>query len=254
MSTPKAIAGWHWITHAAQLLKKRPFELLFSFMGLIFCLFGMVAIQYVGIVILMVLAPVLGMGFMQVCRQVDENQAFQPGALFIAFRTPALKALCISGFLQLLALMLSFAVTMAVDGGVLWDFVSNNRVIDERALRETSIVGSLLLARLFNLPAMMGFWFAAPLIMWNGMGVGKAIFYSFFAVWRARAVFATYLIAWAGILLSLPAMLALLATLLPGVLGVINLFLLPLVLVVFVVLYITFYTSYKEIFALDTKV
>ena len=76
--------------------------------------------------------------------------------------------------------MLSFAVTMAVDGGVLWDFVSNNRVIDEKALRETSIIGSLLLARLFNLPAMMGFWFAAPLIMWNGMGVGKAIFYSFF--------------------------------------------------------------------------
>ncbi|MBR7799445.1 BPSS1780 family membrane protein [Undibacterium fentianense] len=254
MNTPKAVAGWEWIRQGAQLFKKRPFEVMFTFMGFIFCLFGMVAIPQIGFVILMVFSPVLGMGFMQVCRQVDEDQAFQPGTLFMPFRTPALKALCWSGFLQMLTLLLSFLLTMAVDGGVLWDFISNNRMIDEKAIRETSIVSSLLIARVFHLPAMMAFWFAAPLIMWHGMGVGKAIFYSFFAVWRARSAFLIYFVAWIGILFFIPATLGLFANLLPGLLSFLNLLLIPIVVSLFVVMYCTFFTSYKEIFARDEQV
>ncbi|WP_395009437.1 BPSS1780 family membrane protein [Undibacterium sp.] len=251
MNTINAVSGGLWIRHAVQLFRKKPFEVLFSFMGFVFCLLGMLAIPQIGIVFFMMLAPVLNMGFMHVCRDVDENQAFTPRALFVGFRTPVFKPLCLLGLLQLLALLLSFLLVMAVDGGVIWDFMSNGRMINEKALLETKVGTSLLLARLFYFPAMMALWFAAPLIMWHGMSVGKAIFYSFFAVWRARVAFITYFIVWIGILFFVPVVLGLIASLIPGVIGVLNLLLIPILLVVLVVLHCSFYTSYKEIFARD---
>jgi hypothetical protein len=43
--------------------------------------------------------------------------------------------------------------------------------------------------------------FSAPLLYWKGMKPGKALFYSFFAVFKSARVFIVMLLCWFGMLL-----------------------------------------------------
>ena len=57
--------------------------------------------------------------------------------------------------------------------------------LDAKTVRESNMSLAMLCAAVLYTPAAMAFWYAAPLVMWQKMAVGKAIFYSFFSVRRA---------------------------------------------------------------------
>ena len=119
-------------------------------------------------------------------------------------------------------------------------------VFDAESLRDSN--GALIFAAFLFTPAMMAFWFAAPLIAWQNMRVGKALFYSFFAVHRAGRAFLVYGLAWALIGVLLPVFLSVfIATLFGNALIVVAL-LLPLSLIMTVIMYCSFYPTYTSIF------
>jgi hypothetical protein len=189
---------------------------------------------------------------MQGCRDADEGKLIGVGHLFYAFRSPAFKALCLLGGFNLLAELAAFALTMLFDGGVLWDFVSGKRVFDEKTVVDNKLMLELLycflINRLIYLPVLMARWFAAPLIAWQNMGVAKALFFSFFSVWRARSAFITYLLAWLGIFLVIPTILMALIGTIIGANAATGLIILPVVVSLTIVLYCSFYASYKHFF------
>ena len=242
MNTPQAIAGWHWIQQGFSTFKKKPFELLFMFFGLIFVNLGLSLVPFVGAVIPFIFGPALGMGIMHACRDINEGKPITTGSLFIAFRTPALRTLLTLGALYTLLLVGALACSIPFDNGALWNYVSEPAKADPKLLVKSDIgLGMLIFFTVFT-PVAMSFWFGGPLVMWHGMSAVKAIFYSFFAVWRARKAFLVYLLSWCGIL----SLLGLLIGLSGGVLGVI---MLPLMLTISLVMYCTFFYSYKAVFS-----
>ncbi len=242
MNTPQAIAGWRWIQQGFSTFKKKPFELLFMFFGLIFVNLGLSLVPFVGALIPFIFGPCLGMGIMHACRDIDEGKPVATGVLFVAFRSPAFRTLVLMGVLYTLALLAALACSIPFDDGALWDYISDPSKADPKALVKSNIGLGMLVFFAVYTPVAMAFWYGGPLIMWHGMSAPKAIFYSFFAVWRARKAFLVYLLAWCGLL----SFVAFLMALSGGVLGVL---ILPLMLSVSLVMYCTFYFSYKEVFS-----
>lgn len=254
-----AINGWLWIRHGSQIFRKRPLETMFVFFTMLFCYLLISALPAVGPLLLSALIPAFGMGMMQACRDIDDDQVFQPGVLFVAFKSPAFKRLCVLGLIEFCAMLISFFLAMAIDGGFFADLANKRIVIDENALKDAKNVEMLALnfmksfaiARLFYLPAMMAFWFAPALIMWHGMGLRKSMFYSFFAVWRSRTAFITYFLLCCGLIFGISALLGLIASIGPTVASLANALSLPIALVFPVIMYCSFYSTYKDVFSRD---
>lgn len=262
MNKPNAISGWLWIRHGFQIFRKRPLETMFVFYCMLFLYLFISAVPLIGPVALSLLIPALGMGVMQACRDIDDDQVFKAGVLLAAFKSPALKRLCMLGLLQFFAIMLSFLVAMLFDGGFLADLANKRIVIDDNALKDSKLVETYLasfiksfaIARLIYLPAMMAFWYAPALIMWQGMGLRKSLFYSFFAVWRARTAFIVYFLSWFGIVMAMSVVLGLLASLHPTIASIVNALSLPIALLFPVIVYCSFYSTYKDVFGRDQSV
>jgi hypothetical protein len=80
------------------------------------------------------------------------------------------------------------------------------------------------------------------------MGVGKALFYSFFAVRRAGAAFLMYGLAWVAIGVLLPGVISILIAALIGKTIAAMMVMLPLSVVLTVVMYCSFYATYTSVF------
>ncbi|HSY26580.1 MAG TPA: hypothetical protein VK832_03670, partial [Burkholderiaceae bacterium] len=108
---------------------------------------------------------------------------------------------------------------------------------------------SFLFLMIAYLSATIPFWFAGPLIAWQNMSVGKAIFFSFFSVVRAFKALTLYTLAWFAITIfvNIGISVALQAV---GVQNlVIELFLrMPFFFLLTVVMYCSYYASYIHIF------
>lgn len=244
MNIPPARSGWLWIQQGFQTFTSRPFELLFMFFGLIFCNVGLSLIPVIGAALPFIIGPALGIGLMNACRDIDQGKPVSSGALFIAFRSPAVRTLLLMGALYMICIVAALASSILVDDGVLWKYMTEPVKLDQKELIKTNIgMGMLTFFSVFT-PAAMAFWFGAPLIFWHGMSLTKAMFYSFFAVWRARKAFLMYLLTWCGILTVVSII-----TGLAGSAG--GILLLPIMLSLMLVMYCSFYFSYKELFARD---
>jgi hypothetical protein len=140
------------------------------------------------------------------------------------------------------------AASSLIDNGVFWNFVMSQEPIDPKTLPESGMFWGMMFSGLVYLPAMMAFWYAAPLMAWNNMSLSKAIFYSFFAVRRAAATFTVYGLAWAAIGVLLPLMLSLIIAVVLGNATVLMIILMPLSVVLTVVMYCSFYPTYADVF------
>jgi hypothetical protein len=91
----------------------------------------------------------------------------------------------------------------------------------------------------------MAMLFAAPLVFWQQMGVGKALFFSFFAVWRALRAFLLFFLGWMLIVMLLTqVVLLLLGKTLLGMAIVQS-----LLMVIAMVFQCSVYAAYKTIFS-----
>lgn len=106
----------------------------------------------------------------------------------------------------------------------------------------------MLVSCLVYMPAMMAFWYAAPLICWRQMSVAKAAFYSFFAVRRAGGAFAVYGLAWMGVGMFLSMMMSLLIIVITGQAYAVVLTMIPVLVILIVVMHCSFYPTYTDVF------
>src|SRR5207245_932632 len=106
--------------------------------------------------------------------------------------------------------------SILVDGGVFWDVMTGQTALNAKTVRNSSMTTAMMFAALAYMPFAMAFWYAAPLVMWQDMGVGKAIFYSFFTVRRSIKAFVVYGLAWLLIGVLLPAIFSSMVALLLG--------------------------------------
>lgn len=243
-----ASTGWLWVKEGFGLFRRQPGEISVLFLAYMLLMIGLGIVPLLGQVLPLILVPVFTMAFMHACLQIEQGRKVYPNLLLAGFRSPALRRLLLLGVLYLIAAAFAIAASILVDGGVLWKVVSGGQNLDEQTLREANLSLSMLVSGVFYLPFAMAFWYAAPLIAWQDMGVGKALFYSFFAVWRNGRAFTVYGLAWVALGILLPSFISTFIALAFGSSRLVMVTILTLSLILTVVLYCSFYPTYTRVF------
>ncbi|WP_420476821.1 BPSS1780 family membrane protein [Noviherbaspirillum sp. ST9] len=242
------IAGWNWVKEGFALFRKQPAEISTLFLAYMFLMMAVGFLPLLGQVLPLVLIPVFSMAFMQACLQIEQGKKVYPNLLLAGFRSPAVKRLLQLGVLYLVAAVIAVAASAVIDGGMFWEIMSGQKALDTDAIRGSNLSLSMMFSAAVYTPAAMAFWYAAPLIAWQDMGIGKAIFYSFFAVKRSGMAFLVYGLSWVLIGVILPAVLSSIVALVVGKAFAVMIVLLTVSLVLTVVMYCSFYPTYTHVF------
>jgi hypothetical protein len=243
-----AKVGWQWIKEGFALFRKQPAALSTLFLSYMLLMVVVGIVPVVGQVLPLVLVPVFAIVFMEACARVEQGKRVHINLLFSGFRSPAAGALLKLGGLYLAAAIFAVAASSLIDGGVFWQVMSGQLPFNAKTVQGSNMQLAMLFAAALYTPAAMGFWYAAPLVAWQRMSIGKAIFYSFFAVLRQGRAFLVYGLGWVVIGVLLPVIFSTVLALLTGKAIVTMMVLMPLSLVMTVVMYCSFYPMYTDIF------
>ena len=249
-----AITGWHWVKEGFALFRLQPLTLSMLFISYLFLMILAGLIPLLGQILPLLLLPVFSLAFLRASALVRAGQAVRPNLLFEGFHSPSIKNLLLLGLLQLLVATAALGASALIDGGLLWKILSGQLALEPKVVAGSNLGMAMLFSAALYVPASMAFWYAAPLIAWHQMSVGKAVFYSFFAVLRETRAYLVYGAAWAGIAVLLPAFFSLLLALLFNSQGVIVIVMMPLSILLTVVLYASFYVTYTDVFETNPAV
>ncbi len=243
-----AAYGWIWFKRGFGLFRRQPAEISTLFLSYLFLMLAVGLLPIIGQILPLLLVPVFSMAFLQACVQIEAGKRVFPNLLMVGFRSPAFKRLLVLGVLYLLAILVAVLASTLVDSGAFFRMMTQNGGADPAVLAKTSWARGMLVAALVYLPFGMCFWFAAPLVAWQDMGVFKSIFYSFFAVVRAGRAFVIYMLAWFVMGVLVPSILSTIIALIFGSSLVSLMLLLPISLILTAILYCSFYPTYVTIF------
>lgn len=243
-----ARTGWLWIKEGFALFRRQPAELSTLFIGYMFLMFVVGIVPLLGQLLPLILVPVFSMAFMQACAEIEGGKRVYPKLLLAGFRSPALPTLLKLGGLYVAAAIVAVGSSALIDGGVFWRVMTGGAALDAETIQGSNMRLAMLFAALVYTPAAMAFWYAAPLAAWQGMGLWKAIFYSFFAVRRAGKAFLVYGLGWLLLGVVLPVVFSMLVVLATSTPGLTMLILLPLSIVLTVIMYCSFYPTYTHVF------
>jgi hypothetical protein len=244
MNKLPASAGWDWIRQGFELFRKQAGGLFMLFLGYMLMVILLGFIPLLGQFLPVALMPVFTAIFMQACVQIDQGKRISPMLLAEGFRHPKVGTLVGLGVLYILVAAIALGVSTLADDGVFLKLVTGRLQPDAKEVMESNAGGAMLLAMLLYLPAMMAFWFAAPLIAWQRMGLLKSLFYSFFAVLRAMRAFLLFLFSWFGIALLCTQLVFLIF----GRSSIGISLLTPLWMVLTIIVQCSLYASYRQIF------
>ncbi|MES2257910.1 MAG: BPSS1780 family membrane protein [Pseudomonadota bacterium] len=236
--------GWLWIKQGFALYRKQPgaLTLLFLLYAMLNLLLGVIPL--LGQVAAVVLIPVFSVAFMQACAHIDQGKRVMPALLSTGFQKPAFPNLLALGLLYLVVATLAIGLSALVDQGAFLKLMTGQLEPNSREAREANLGGAFLLTMLICLPAAMGFCFSAPLIYWQRMSIGKAIFFSFFSVLRTLKSFIVFALS----LFGLTILSSQLVLLLFGRSEIAFTMLMPLSMLLSVLMHCSFYASYRQIF------
>jgi hypothetical protein len=243
-----AYAGWLWVKQGFALFRKQPAEMSTLFLSYMFLMFALGAIPVVGQLLPLFLVPVFSIAFMQACANIEQGKRIYPNLLLTGFRSRAMLSLLKLGAMYLLAAVAAVGASSLIDDGVFWMVISGQRVLDENTLKQSNMALAMLFAAVVYTPAAMAFWYAATLVAWQNMSVGKSVFYSFFLVHRAGKAFLVYSLTWAAIGVLFPLIISSLIALLLEKAVVTIIVMLPLSIVLTVIMYCSFYPTYTYVF------
>jgi hypothetical protein len=222
--------GWTWITQAWDLFKVQKGTWIGLFILLVALVIGMNILPLIGPFLLIFLGPVLYGGVMMGCDAVRNGGSLEIGHLFAGFRRHTGRLIGVGGA-TLLAFIGLLVVILILFGADMARMMMGAQPSPEQmqAMGLRFLLVPLIMLAL-SLPIYMAVWFAAPLVVLNGFGVGDALKASFSACLKNIMPFLVF-----GIVFFF---LALLASL-PVFLGW---------LVLGPVLLASIYTGYRDIF------
>lgn len=220
-----AAEGLRWLPEGIRLLRRRPlawFTALMVYWAVISFL-GLIPIA--GMVISLLMAPALALGFVALAEAVDraDPAADMPlgprvDLMFVGLRGEARGPMLRLGLVYAVAIALLVALV-----GLVASPESTGAAETAGSAASPESVGSLgfgtgqlLWGMALYIPILMAFWFSPQLVVWKGYGIGKAIFFSFFAVWLNRGAFLLYGASWVGLGLIFAMILGMILSVFPA--------------------------------------
>lgn len=243
MTRLPARTGWEWIRQGFDLFRQQPGSLAFLFLGYMTIMFAIGVVPLAGQILPVVLIPVFAAAFMQAAAAIDRGERALPTLIMTGFRKPVFGQLFKLGLVYLVVAVVAVGSTALVDGGTFWKLMTGQLDPRSETARTAALGMPLLLAVTIYIPAAMAFAFAAPLILWQQMGVAKSVFYSFFAVLRNLRAFVVFALSWFLLSILVSNIILLLAGRQFAVFVM-----LPVSIILTLVMHCSFYASYRQIF------
>lgn len=213
--------GARWLRDGFRLFGRAP--LAFSLLFVTFLATALLAsmLPLLGPVFLFCAMPLVSLGFMVAAEVSLAGGRVHPGQFITPLRGDPQKrrSLLVLCGLHGLALVAAMALSDAVDGGAFDALVragaQGQRPQEVEALMADPRLAQGLALR-FGLMALLAvpFWHAPALVHWGGQGPAQALFSSTLAMWRNKAAFIVYLLAWVGMIALFGVVTSLLAGLL----------------------------------------
>ncbi len=241
--------GYVWLRQGAWLFRKNPIGfLLLLFIYLFAVNLLMLVAAPIGVFAILLVNPAIFVGFMSACRDTVAGKRVGPASLIAGFRSygkDAMRGLLkLGGIYGALVLVVSGILMTMVDTDTLMAVFSDKPPTTE-AIRElylTMVMGAVL-----YIPVAVLFWFAPLLVAWHGVPVGKALFFSWMAVWRNRAAFILYGALVGILLIAIPLFIdAAFAS--SDANNIAPIIATPYRILVMAVLYCSFYATYRGCF------
>jgi hypothetical protein len=239
--------GWRWLAGGYAVFRRNPaiLSLLLMAYWLFLALVG--SVPLLGSLVSYLAMPALSLVLMNACRALDRGLAVTPQSLASGIRPQATVLVALGG-LYLCGTVSILGLTSLVDGGELFRLMFLGGKPPEEGIEDSAFFVATQLAMLLVVPLVMAFWFAPMLAAWHRLGVGKALFFSFFAClrnWRPFLAYGVSLLLWCGIVPALA--MGLLGLFLGSGLAA-ALVMVPLILVLAPTLVASFYVSYRDVF------
>lgn len=245
-----AKTGLLWFRQGMAIFRRNPLGLLLTFFVYVLVMTLLSIVPVIGPLLPLLSIPVISVGFMAACRSVVEGKPVLPTVLLSGLRDHgplAARRLLGLGLAYALAVGAVFAFSTLGDDGSFARLALGSMNEAEARQMGGMPLGAVGLAALAYIPVTMLFWFAPVLCAWHDIGVAKALFFSWVAVWRNRGAFVVYALAWISLALSLSFVVSALMLLL-GLQAMALTVLMPISLVVTTLLYCSFYPTYLGCF------
>lgn len=190
MNQTPASMGWEWVKQAFGMLRRQPAGLTALFFGYMLASMLLNFVPLLGAIAHAVLTPVFVIGFLAAARDVEAGRMVLPRTLLSGFREPAFRKLCKLGGVHILAILAAVIVMMLfADTSVLKGKAPEDLQPSLALMGEVIRFPGLQIGFALYVGTLLVITFAAPIVCWNGMGPGKGLFYSFFAIKRTAGAF-----------------------------------------------------------------
>lgn len=245
----RAATGWRWVRDGFSLLRRQPIALLaITFLNLMLLSLSVV-IPLVGAVSPLVLTPALMVGLMHAVRSAEAGRMPSPGLLFAGFRDAggtAWRPLLVLGGFNAAATLAALALAALADGGTLMRLATGQAGADEMGADDSSMLYAAIVFVLVYTPIQMAMWYAPLFAAWHKVPPAKALFFSFFAVWRNKWAFLVFGAGWFAVAFLASLAVRLLDSLLGDSPVLLSMLLSPLSLVLITAVYCSFWASYRD--------
>jgi hypothetical protein len=208
--------GLVWVRKAFQVFGRQPlgFAALFATCLFVFLLLGLIPV--VGTIALLVLPPAGSLLFMIASRRVVEGRTAMPGSIaeLAAGGRMRLLALLKLGLVYAASTFVVFWLAGVLDGGTLESFLESlpdTKTTAESAatrIADPRLQFGLLLRLVFAGALSIPFWHAPALVHWGRQEWAKSLFFSSVALWRNKAAFSVYGVAWVALWMLLLAFIS----------------------------------------------
>lgn len=183
-------AGWMWLRQAWALYKRQPFAFTAIIILYTMTLMLLANIPVLGLPLAAAIVPFGTVAITLAGREAERGVMPMPVLLLEGFRNPAQRAplLRLGGIHALLVVTtVVVASLLAADELRQWQIVDGQ--FDAETVAQNMPWDAIVAALILYVPILMMTWFAPQMVAWHKQPSGKALFFSFFAVWRNRWAF-----------------------------------------------------------------
>lgn len=250
----QAAAGYTWIRQGIWLFKQNPFTFLMLVFLYLFMLQMSMFVPIIGFLVVLILSPVLSVGFLTACQRVIRKETVRPTIYFSPlkdFKGPIRTRLIQLGSIYvLLIFFLGLIASQFVDVEKIIPLVTEGNLSGPALVRE--MYAAMSVAIVVYTPIAMLMWFSPQLIAWENLSIPKALFGSWMAFWLNKGAFFIYFSTWAIVLIAIPLFLG-------SIFETLNLdayasfIITPFSMAAITVLYCTFFATWKGCFSNNSE-
>ena len=237
-----ARVGWHWVKQGFAVFRKQPGALMAILFSCMFLSLLSSILPLVGVFLPALLAPIFSVALLQGCADIDQGKRALPQLLLAGFQIPARKQLLLLGVVYMAVMLVALVALNLLGADAISQMTENPGKLDPKIL--DNMRGAALVSALIYMGGWLLTCLAAPLIYWQKMALGKALFFSVVTVTREIKAFATMMVS----LYLLCQLLGVIPLLLFGSPQLAFAAVFSIILMLIVLMHCSLYAAYRQIF------